>query len=172
LEYQKLQILIDFANRLSLNQAIIFTNHRGTALRVRDELMDRGFISTGLVTSDSDAETREKILCQFRLGQIKYLISTDLISRGIDIDDLRCVINFDFPKSSESYIHRIGRSGRYGGQGVAINIITYDDSYLLTQIKNEYGIDIDDLPTIDEVNRILTNFDPPSGKASSSQNYL
>jgi superfamily II DNA/RNA helicase len=171
LEWNKLGVLVDFANRLNLNQAIIFTNHKNTAYRIRDELMRNGFAATGLVTSESDSVTREKILCQFRLCQIKFLISTDLISRGIDIDDLRCVINFDFPKTSESYIHRIGRSGRYGGKGVAINLMTYDDAYLLTQLRNEYQIVIDDMPDIEDVNRILVGFEPPTDKASSSQNY-
>lgn len=167
----KLEVLKELANNLTINQAIIFTNHKNSAYMIRDELMRIGFAATGIVTSESDSVTREQVLCQFRLCQIKFLISTDLISRGIDIDDLRCVINFDFPKSSESYIHRIGRSGRYGGHGIAINLITYDDAYLLTQLKTEYGIIIDDMPILDDVNRILTGFESPDGKASSSQNY-
>ena len=172
IEYNKRMILVDFANRLTLNQAIIFTNHKNAAYRIRDELMRNGFPATGVITSETEAETREKILCQFRLSQIKFLISTDLISRGIDIDDLRCVINFDFPTESETYIHRIGRSGRFGGKGVAINLATFNDSHLLTQLRSDYGITIEELPDIDDVNAILTGFEPPSGKASSSQNYV
>jgi translation initiation factor 4A len=171
LEWQKIGVLIDLANRLTINQAIIFTNQIDTAYKVRDQLMKNGFIATDVVTSNTNPVDREKILRQFRLGQIKFLISTDLISRGIDIDDLRCVINFDFPKNSESYIHRIGRSGRFGGNGVAINLMTYDDRYLLTELRGSYKVEIDDMPAIDDINQVLNCFDPPSDKASSSQNY-
>jgi len=167
----KVDVLKELANNLTINQAIIFTNHKNTAHLIRDELMRIGFAATGMITSDSDSVTREQVLCQFRLCQIKFLISTDLISRGIDIDDLRCVVNFDFPNTPESYIHRIGRSGRYGGHGIAINLVTFDESYLLTQLSTDYGIVIDDMPEIEDVNRMLTNFEPPDGKASSSQNY-
>lgn len=177
-EQYKIKILIDLANRLTLNQAIIFTNNKNTAFKIRDGLYQNGFESIGMISSETDAESREKTLCQFRLTQIKFLISTDLISRGIDIDDLRCVINFDFPKSTESYIHRVGRTGRYGGQGVAINFVTQshsrrqgDDMDILYQLSRQYSIDIGDMPSIEEVNEILTGFSPPTNKASSSQNY-
>jgi translation initiation factor 4A len=172
LEWQKFGVLMDVANGLSVNQAIIFTNQISTAYRVRDQLMNNGFDATDVITSDTDPVDREKILRQFRLCQIKFLISTDLISRGIDIDDLRCVINFDFPKTSESYIHRIGRSGRFGGHGVAINLMTYDDRYLLTQLRSDYRVEIDDMPAVDDINAILNHFGPPTDKALSSQNYV
>ena len=85
--------------------------------------------------------------------------------RGIDIDDLRIVINYDMPEDEETYIHRVGRSGRYGGQGVAINFCTNDDNYKISIFTREYDLDIQDMPDPEEVNLLLTGMTPPVGKS-------
>ena len=83
---------------------------------------------------------------EFKSGQTRILLSTDLLSRGIDIQQLSLVINFDLPRSKETYIHRIGRSGRYGRKGVAINFVTERDLENLDIIKKHYNTKIDEMP--------------------------
>ncbi len=82
----------------------------------------------------------------FRSGQIRILLSTDLLSRGIDIQQLSLVINYDLPKEKEVYIHRIGRSGRYGRKGVAINLITEREVEDLKYIESFYDTKINEMP--------------------------
>ena len=83
---------------------------------------------------------------EFKGGQTRILLSTDLLSRGIDIQQLSLVINFDLPRSKETYIHRIGRSGRYGRKGVAINFVTERDLENLEGIKKFYNTKIEEMP--------------------------
>ena len=83
---------------------------------------------------------------QFKSGQTRILLSTDLLSRGIDIQQLSLVINFDLPRSKETYIHRIGRSGRYGRKGVAINFVTERDLENMEIIKKHYDTKIEEMP--------------------------
>ncbi len=82
----------------------------------------------------------------FKSGQSRILLSTDLLSRGIDIQQLSLVINFDLPRSKETYIHRIGRSGRYGRKGVAINFITDRDTQQMTEIEAHYNTKVEEMP--------------------------
>ena len=83
---------------------------------------------------------------QFRQGEIRILLSTDLLSRGIDIQQLSLVINYDLPIQKETYIHRIGRSGRYGRKGVAINFVTDRDLEYLHEIQTFYDTKIEEMP--------------------------
>ena len=106
-----------------------------------------------------------------RLSNIKTLISTDVMCRGIDIDDLRIVINYDMASDAETYIHRVGRSGRYGGQGVAINLCTYDDMYKIKLLERDYNIKIPTMPDPNEINEFLTGIKSPNDKVLSSKNY-
>ena len=89
---------------------------------------------------------REQIMIQFRQGEIRILLSTDLLSRGIDIQQLSLVINYDLPIQKETYIHRIGRSGRYGRKGVAINFVTDRDLESLHEIETFYNTEVKEMP--------------------------
>ncbi len=82
----------------------------------------------------------------FKEGHTRILLSTDLLSRGIDIQQLSLVINFDLPKSKETYIHRIGRSGRYGRKGIAINLVTDRDIQYMTELETFYDTKIEEMP--------------------------
>ena len=82
----------------------------------------------------------------FRSGHSRILLSTDLLSRGIDVQQLSLVINFDLPKSKETYIHRIGRSGRYGRKGVSINLVTDRDISYMKDIETFYETKIEEMP--------------------------
>ena len=82
----------------------------------------------------------------FRKGELRVLIATDIISRGIDVQQVGIVINYDIPKFKEVYIHRIGRSGRYGRKGISINFVTYDDVNKLKVIQEYYETQIEEMP--------------------------
>ena len=89
---------------------------------------------------------REKNLNDFKNGTTRIMLSTDLLSRGIDIQQLSLVINFDLPRNKETYIHRIGRSGRYGRKGTAINFVTSEDIDHMNEIQKFYNTKIDEMP--------------------------
>jgi len=94
---------------------------------------------------------RNRVFHDFRQGECRNLVCTDLITRGIDIQSVNVVINFDFPRSAETYLHRIGRSGRFGHLGIAINFIAGDDVANITRIESELGTQISPVPKeIDE----------------------
>jgi ATP-dependent RNA helicase DDX6/DHH1 len=93
---------------------------------------------------------RNRVFHDFRRGVCRNLVCSDLFTRGIDIQAVNVVINFDFPKNAETYLHRIGRSGRFGHLGLAINLVTYDDRFNLYRIEQELGTEIAPIPpTID-----------------------
>jgi translation initiation factor 4A len=167
----KFATLKDLFTKLIFNQMIIFVKSVTNAEILRNKLMDQD-IEAGLVHRKMNSSDRENVLKEFRLSYIKILISTDIMCRGIDIDDLRIVINFDMPDDPETYIHRIGRSGRYGGQGIAINFCTYDDVHKITILNREFKLDIRDLPDPDNVNEILTGMKPSKNKVLSVNNYI
>jgi ATP-dependent RNA helicase DDX6/DHH1 len=91
-------------------------------------------------------EHRNRVFHDFRNGACRNLVSSDLFTRGIDIPAVNVVINFDFPKNSETYLHRIGRSGRFGHLGLAINLVTYEDRYNLLKIEKELDTEIKPIP--------------------------
>ena len=105
------------------------------------------------IHSKMKQEHRNRVFHEFRNGATRHLVCTDLFTRGIDIQSVNVVINFDFPKNSESYLHRIGRSGRFGHLGVAINLLTFDDRFKLYNVEKELGTEIQAIPAT--INRDL-----------------
>ncbi len=95
---------------------------------------------------DMDMRERELIIKEFRSGATRVLITTDLLARGIDVQQVSLVINYDLPTNRENYIHRIGRSGRFGRKGVAINFITTADMKYMRDIEAFYNTQIDEMP--------------------------
>ena len=98
------------------------------------------------IHGDMLQKERESNLNNFKNGTTRLLLSTDLLSRGIDIQQLSLVINFDLPRDNETYIHRIGRSGRYGRKGIAINFVTNDEFENLKTIEKYYNTKIEEMP--------------------------
>ena len=94
-------------------------------------------------------------MSEFRKGKTKVLLTTDLLGRGIDVQQVSVVINYDIPSKVESYIHRIGRSGRYGRKGVAINFLTYYDKKRMTNIEQYYNTELQPLPA--DIGSLVTN---------------
>jgi ATP-dependent RNA helicase DDX6/DHH1 len=93
-----------------------------------------------------DQEDRNRVFHEFRQGACRNLVSSDLFTRGIDIQSVNVVINFDMPTSSETYLHRIGRSGRFGHRGIAINFLTMANRADLYKIEQELGTEIRPIP--------------------------
>ena len=95
---------------------------------------------------DMEQQQRETVLREFRSGSTRVLITTDLLARGIDVQQVSLVINYDIPTSKENYIHRIGRSGRFGRKGIAINFVTINDMEQLKEIETHYNTQIQEMP--------------------------
>merc|ERR1711918_57761 len=93
-----------------------------------------------------EQEDRDKILTAFRRGRTRVLIATDLLARGIDVQQVSLVLNFDLPRQPENYLHRIGRSGRFGRKGVAINFISRQDIKALESLEEFFNVSIIELP--------------------------
>ena len=102
-----------------------------------------------------EVQDRKSRMDDFRKGSVRVLISTDLLARGIDVQQVSLVINFELPVQKENYIHRIGRSGRYGRKGTAINLVTPDEMNKLRDIERHYGTNIAPLPN--NISEIVIN---------------
>jgi len=141
----KLETLIDLYDTLSITQAVIFCNTRRKVDWLTQSMQDKDFTVSSM-HGDMDQKERDTIMKQFRTGSSRVLITTDLLARGIDVQQVSLVINFDLPSNRENYIHRIGRGGRFGRKGVAINFVTLDDRRALKDIEEYYSTVIDEMP--------------------------
>ena len=141
----KYDILKDLYDTISISQCIIYFNSKNKLNQVYKDLIGENF-PVSMIHGELTSEERKKTMNEFKSGQSRILLSTDLLSRGIDIQQLSLVINFDLPRSKETYIHRIGRSGRYGRKGVAINFVTERDMQNLEEIKTFYNTKIEEMP--------------------------
>ncbi|OBF20133.1 DEAD/DEAH box helicase [Mycobacterium kubicae] len=120
---------------------MVFTRTKRTAQKVADELAERGF-KVGAVHGDLGQVAREKALKAFRNGEIDVLVATDVAARGIDIDDVTHVINYQIPEDEQAYVHRIGRTGRAGKTGVAVTLVDWDELPRWTMIDKALGLGI------------------------------
>ncbi len=119
---------------------MIFTRTKRTAQKVADELAERGF-KVGAVHGDLGQVAREKALKAFRTGEVDVLVATDVAARGIDIDDITHVINYQIPEDEQAYVHRIGRTGRAGKTGIAVTLVDWDELPRWTMIDKALGLD-------------------------------
>merc|ERR1712168_1532340 len=122
----KLETLCDLYETLTITQAVIFCNTRRKVDWLTDKMHQRDF-TVSAMHGDMDQKERDVIMREFRSGSSRVLITTDLLARGIVVQQVSLVINYDLPTNRENYIHRIGRGGRFGRKGVAINFVTQDD---------------------------------------------
>ena len=144
-EEWKYDTLIDLYNLLNISQCIIYVNYKDKLMRIYEELIKNEY-PVDFIHGEISKDERESKLLEFKSGKTRLLLSTDLLARGIDVQQLNLVINYDLPRSKETYIHRIGRSGRYGRKGVAINLVGQRDQRSLAEIQEHYKVTIDDLP--------------------------
>ncbi|XP_059484742.1 eukaryotic initiation factor 4A-I [Neocloeon triangulifer] len=141
----KLDTLCDLYDTLSITQAVIFCNTRRKVDWLTENMHHRDF-TVSAMHGDMDQKERDVIMRQFRTGSSRVLITTDLLARGIDVQQVSLVINYDLPSNRENYIHRIGRGGRFGRKGVAINFVTAEDKRTLKDIEQFYNTVIEEMP--------------------------
>lgn len=146
-ERQKVHCLNTLFSKLQINQSIIFCNSTQRVELLAKKITELGY-SCFYIHARMNQQHRNRVFHDFRQGLCRNLVCSDLFTRGIDIQAVNVVINFDFPKHAETYLHRIGRSGRYGHLGVAINLITYEDRFSLHRIETELGTEIKPIPKV------------------------
>lgn len=141
----KFDVLCDLYSYLTINQSIVYCNSRRMVEDLYYKLTKANF-AVSYIHGDMTPEEREISMTNFRSAVSRVLVSTDLLSRGIDIQQVSIVINYDIPNNVENYLHRIGRSGRYGRKGTAINFLTFYDKEKIRNIENHYGTIIEEMP--------------------------
>lgn len=144
-EQFKFDCLCDLYDSISVTQAVIFCNTRSKVEMLTTKLKAQNF-TVSSIHSDLPQADRDTIMNEFRSGSSRILIATDLLARGIDIQQVSLVINYDLPSNKENYIHRIGRGGRFGRKGVAINFVTSQDVGIMREIEKFYSTQIDEMP--------------------------
>jgi superfamily II DNA/RNA helicase len=141
----KYEVLCDLYQQLNINQAIIYCNKRQKVEWLAEKMSAQGF-PLSFIHGEMDVEERRRRMTDFRKGGIRVLISTDLLARGIDVQQVSLVINYELPVQRENYVHRIGRSGRFGRKGVAINLLVGDEMKLMKEIETHYATTLTTLP--------------------------
>lgn len=144
-EEYKLETLIELYGSINIGQSMIYVNTKQKANFLQENLFNEKFV-IGVIHSDMSSTERSDVIKLFRSGKLRILISTDLLARGIDVQQVSIVINYDIPNNYENYLHRIGRGGRYGKRGTAINFLTIKDKQKIADIQNNYNIVIEPLP--------------------------
>lgn len=138
-EEWKLDTLCDLYETVTITQAVIFCNTRRKVDWLTEKMHSREF-TVSAMHGDMEQKQREVLMKEFRSGSSRVLITTDLLARGIDVQQVSLVINYDLPTNRENYIHRIGRGGRFGRKGVAINFVTTDDVRMLRDIERTFFV--------------------------------
>eukprot|EP00588_Corethron_pennatum_P012712 CAMPEP_0194267256 /NCGR_PEP_ID=MMETSP0169-20130528/1836_1 /TAXON_ID=218684 /ORGANISM="Corethron pennatum, Strain L29A3" /LENGTH=466 /DNA_ID=CAMNT_0039008075 /DNA_START=34 /DNA_END=1434 /DNA_ORIENTATION=+ len=144
-EEWKFDTLCDLYDTLTITQAVIFCNTKKKVDWLANKMREANF-TVSAMHGDMEQQERDAIMDEFRSGSSRVLIATDLWGRGIDVQQVSLVICYDLPNNRELYIHRIGRSGRFGRKGVAINFVRDDDIRILRDIEQYYSTQIDEMP--------------------------
>jgi len=144
-EQWKFETLCDLYETLTITQAIIYCNTRRKVDWLTEQMNTKDFTVSSM-HGDMSPQDREVIMKEFRSGSSRVLVTTDLLARGIDVQSVSLVINYDLPANRENYIHRIGRSGRFGRKGVAINFVTNEDVRSMREIEAFYNTKIEEMP--------------------------
>ena len=144
-ETQKMGIIKDIFKAGNLNRVIIFSGSKQKVKQINASLTQK-HINSGEMHSDLDQASRDEMMFKFKSGKIDVLVATDILARGIDIDDITMVINYDVPRDSEDYVHRIGRTARADRNGCAITLVSESDIYYFQQIEKFLGITVEKMP--------------------------
>ncbi|XP_069910317.1 eukaryotic initiation factor 4A-I-like [Oryctolagus cuniculus] len=144
-EEWKLDTLCDLYETLTITQAVIFINTQRKVDWLTEKMHARDF-TVSAMHGDVDQKERDVIMREFRSGSSRVLITTDLLTRGTDVQQVSLVINYDLPTNRENCIHRIGHGGRFGSKGVAINMVTEEDKRTLRDIETFYNTSIEEMP--------------------------
>jgi ATP-dependent RNA helicase len=138
-EANKFKALMQIYSQMAVSQAVVFCNTKNKVENLTKKLQKAKFPAAE-IHGDLGKKERDQVINKFRTGKIRILVATDIVGRGLDVQQVSLVICYDLPalKNKEVYLHRIGRSGRFGRKGVAINFVTPDDAALLKQIEQHY----------------------------------
>lgn len=170
-ERQKVHCLNTLFSKLQINQSIIFCNSTQRVELLAKKITELGYCCYYIHAKMAQAH-RNRVFHDFRQGLCRNLVCSDLFTRGIDVQAVNVVINFDFPRMAETYLHRIGRSGRFGHLGIAINLITYEDRFDLHRIEKELGTEIKPIPKVIDPALYVANLAITSGVESCNNNDL
>lgn len=144
-EEWKYDTLCDLYETICVTQAVIFCNSRKKVAWLSNRMRKANF-TVAAMHGDMDQAERNKVMADFRAGDSRVLIATDMWSRGIDVAQVSLVVNYDLPRDHEAYLHRIGRSGRFGRKGLAVNLVAQADWRALKAIERHYGTRIREMP--------------------------
>jgi len=141
----KFEVLLDMYKNLDITQALIYCNTRKRVEWLADKMTTSGY-PISFIHGEMEVKERMERMASFRRGETRVLISTDLLARGIDVQQVSLVINYELPQQMDNYIHRIGRSGRYGRKGTAINLLYGEEVQMMEELKTKYEIEVNLLP--------------------------
>lgn len=144
-EEWKIEVLLDLYASLEINQALIYCNTKKRVLELEKSMTEHEF-TVSAMHGEMDQVKRDTIMKEFRTASTRVLITTDLLSRGIDVQQVGLVINYELPFKKENYIHRIGRAGRFGRKGIAINFVSPNDAKFIREIQDHYDTQIEEMP--------------------------
>ena len=144
-EQEKYETLCDLYKSISVGQSMIYCSSKKKVIWLSEKLSEEGY-PVSSIHGDITQIDRDKIMKSFRKGETRVLITTDLLARGIDVRAVSLVINYDLPEDMQSYIHRIGRTGRFGRKGWAINFVMKTDDKYMRTIENYYQTQIIEMP--------------------------
>jgi superfamily II DNA/RNA helicase len=144
-EDHKFECICDLYKNLNIVQAVIFCNKKQKADWLAEKMTAQGY-PVSCIHGELERNERRKRMDDFKAGSSRVMVATDIIARGIDVQQLSLVINYELPQNRENYVHRIGRAGRYGRKGTTINMLLPEETPLMTNICDYYGMRVDELP--------------------------
>jgi translation initiation factor 4A len=151
-EDHKFECICDLYKNLNISQAVIFCNKRQKAEVLAEKMSAQGYPVTCL-HGELEKPERTRRMKQFIAGQTRVMIATDIIARGIDVQQISLVINYELPTNRENYVHRIGRAGRYGRKGTTINLLLPEEESMMTDICEHYSMKVANLP--EDISKLL-----------------
>lgn len=160
-EEDKYKVLYNLIVQHEISRVIVFVNRRDETRRLEDKLYRHGF-KTGLLTGEVPQKKRIRTLDEFKEGKIEVLVATDVAGRGIHVDDISHVVNYNLPEDAEDYVHRIGRTGRAGAEGISVTLACETDSFMLPNIEELLG---EPLNCEQPPEELLADTPPPTRKS-------
>jgi translation initiation factor 4A len=146
----KFECICDLYKNLNITQAVIFCNKKQKAEMISEKMRAAGF-PVSCIHGDLEKPERRRRMIDFKNGNTRVMVATDIIARGIDVQQLSLVINYELPTNRENYVHRIGRAGRYGRKGTTINLLLQEETTMMEDICGYYGMEIRELGSLDSL---------------------
>lgn len=144
-DQEKYEVLKELFQNLTISQTIIYVNNVNRVIELCNSMKEEGF-PVCCIHSNMSKDERRTVLDEFRVGSYRVMISSNITARGIDVQQVNTVINFDIPRSVDTYLHRVGRGGRWGRKGLAINFITKRDIPNMKAIEKHYRMTVEEFP--------------------------